>query len=149
MSNSFPTENCIFTNCISSWIDQDQFKYSNNLRNKALFKSLKCMPTSIFECRYVVPRASLLELKDSADIVKHGWITWKNVAICYTACFLQGDSPIAYVATGWAIRVPIQSVGRLSQIYFGVPFVKYISEFPSSSKQSKHYKVDTRSSTAK
>ena len=29
-------------------------------------------------------QGSLLELKDSADIVKHGWMTWKNVAICYT-----------------------------------------------------------------
>ena len=48
-----------------------------------------------------VLRASILELKDSADIFKHGWITWMNVAMLL--CFLQGGAPIAYVATGRAI----------------------------------------------
>ena len=84
-----------------AWIDQDQFKYRevcqyNNLRNKALFTLQVYGYPRVQVCRLVkytrssssfgtsaVPRASLLELKYSADIFKHGWITRKNVAMLY------------------------------------------------------------------
>ena len=84
-------------------IDQDQFKYSkvsNNLRNKALFclftlqvwlslgagmSSGKVYTRSSSFGTSAVPRASILELKYSADIFKHGWpwITRMNVAMLY------------------------------------------------------------------
>ena len=80
-----------------------------------------------------VPRASLLELEVSADIFwfKHGR---KNVAMLH--CFLQGGSPIALRS------------GRAGQLEFESNRLAITSKkFPSSSKQSNHYKIQA-SSTA-